>query len=139
MMKKKGFTLIELLGVLVLLGIFALIAYPTIGSMLAKSKEGTLKNSGRGIVKTFKQLYVPYVGKEMYYNFETKEMTVAGQPVGEVFHTKGELPEIGYIMANEKGEISMHVYKDGYCIEKETSDNDVTLRQVGDDSTLCTG
>lgn len=137
-MKRKGFTLVELLGVIVLLGLIALIVYPTVGGMLNKSKEGTLTNTGRGIIKTFKQLYVPYVGKEMQYNFNTEEFIIAGNVTDEKFHTKGELPEGGYIMANSDGKIAMYVYKDGYCIYKATTDRDVLLRKIGNDPSLCT-
>ncbi len=136
-MKQKGFSLIELLGVMVLLGVIALIVYPAIGSMLEDSKKGSLTNSARGIIKTFKQLYVPYVGREMIYNFETKEMTVDGEIVDETFIVKGVMPEVGYIKSDSNGKISLFTYQDDYCITQTLNDNDVVLRKVGKDSTLC--
>ena len=38
-MKKKGFTLIELLSVIIVLGIVAVIAFPTVNKNVKKSKE----------------------------------------------------------------------------------------------------
>ena len=46
---KKGFTLIELLGVILLLGILALISYPIIDSSIKKSKEAAYKTTVKGI------------------------------------------------------------------------------------------
>lgn len=54
---KKGFTLIELLGVIILLGILALIAYPIIDSSLKKSKEAAYNTTVKGIENAAK-LYV---------------------------------------------------------------------------------
>ncbi len=53
-MKKRGFTLIELIGVIIVLGILALIIYPIIGNVfddsssdLSKSQKESLENIAR--------------------------------------------------------------------------------------------
>ena len=43
-MKKDGFTLIELLGVIVILGLIALVAIPVVLNQTKKSKEDLFKN-----------------------------------------------------------------------------------------------
>ena len=50
-MSKKGFTLIELLAVILILGIIALIAIPTVNNILDESRNGAFKASGDSIIK----------------------------------------------------------------------------------------
>lgn len=47
---KKGFTLIELLGVIILLGILALIVYPIVDSSIKKSRESAYTRTIDGII-----------------------------------------------------------------------------------------
>ena len=47
-MKKKGFTLIELLAVILILGIIALIAIPTVNKILTEAREGDLDGNKTG-------------------------------------------------------------------------------------------
>ena len=49
-MKRKGFTLIELLAVILILGVIALIAIPTVTNIITEAKKGASKNSASGIV-----------------------------------------------------------------------------------------
>ena len=50
-MKKKGFTLIELLAVI------AIIALPTINSLIKETRMKALSNSAYGIIKAGEQYY----------------------------------------------------------------------------------
>ena len=49
-MNKKGFTLIELLAVILILGIIALIAIPTVNYILKESRKGAFEASARNII-----------------------------------------------------------------------------------------
>ena len=44
-MKSKGFTLIELLAVILILGIIALIAIPTVNNIIKDSRTGAWKST----------------------------------------------------------------------------------------------
>ncbi|MEG2230225.1 MAG: prepilin-type N-terminal cleavage/methylation domain-containing protein, partial [Bacilli bacterium] len=54
-MKKNAFTLIELLAVILILGIIALIAIPTITKILDESKMGAFSSSTTEIAKIIEQ------------------------------------------------------------------------------------
>ena len=51
MRNKKGFTLIELLAVILILGIIALIAIPTITGVIKESRRGAWEATGNALVK----------------------------------------------------------------------------------------
>lgn len=46
MKNRKGFTLIELLAVILILGIIALIAIPTVNSVIQQSRLGAWESTG---------------------------------------------------------------------------------------------
>ena len=52
---KKGFTLIELLAVILILGIIALIAIPTVNNIISEARYGTFKSGNENIMKQVEQ------------------------------------------------------------------------------------
>ena len=54
---KKGFTLVELLAVMILLGIISLIAIPSIGKMLIRSRENAYESTKNELIKAAKNYY----------------------------------------------------------------------------------
>lgn len=49
-MKKKGFTLVELLTVVIILGLFMIIAVPSVGKVIMMSRRKAFADSARGYI-----------------------------------------------------------------------------------------
>ena len=99
-MNKKGFTLIELLAVILILGIIALIAIPTVNNILKESKLGAFKASVQNIVKAAEEKCLT---ESMKGNTLT-QFTFSGYKVTPELDVKGELPKSGFIRLNENCE-----------------------------------
>lgn len=73
---KKGFTLIELLGVIVILGILAVIAIPVIDNSINKNKENLYQTQIKQITKGAEDYYASNLSELPKNNNETKEITI---------------------------------------------------------------
>ncbi|MDY3801905.1 MAG: prepilin-type N-terminal cleavage/methylation domain-containing protein [Bacilli bacterium] len=73
MKKNKGFTLIELLAVILILGIIALIAIPTVNSILKESRTGAWKSTASQMTKAAENYFQLKQIKNQDYvvNFKT--------------------------------------------------------------------
>ena len=60
---KKGFTLVELLAVMILLGIISLIAIPSIGKMLIRSRENAYESTKNELIKAAKKYAAEHTGE----------------------------------------------------------------------------
>lgn len=54
-MNKKGFTLIELLAVILILGIIALIAIPTVNEVIMEARIGAWRATANQVIKSYQQ------------------------------------------------------------------------------------
>ena len=99
-MSKKGFTLIELLAVILILGIIALIAIPTVNNILKESRLGAFEASARNIVKAAEEKCLT----EHMKGNTVKEFVFTNSKVSPSLDVKGDLPKSGIITLNENCE-----------------------------------
>ena len=81
---KRGFTLVELLAVLILLGVVSLIAIPSIGKILNRSREKARESTKNELIKAAKNYYADNI-KELPEDGSHKCLSVS------------EIEENGYI------------------------------------------
>lgn len=132
-MKNKGFTLIELLAVIILLSIVALIAVPTVVTLMDNARKNALKDSAQGLIRS-----------AQYYNSNRK---LTGKNLEEVvfegteYKNGNEKLEFngerfpGKVIISADGQISLAIYSDNYCVYKKKDEANVTLEKVN--STEC--
>ena len=90
-MNKKGFTLIELLAVILILGIIALIAIPTVNNIITESKVGAWKSTANNVATSLEQYaqLCQMKSESCYEEFNGS----TGAAVKAAIGMKGELPD----------------------------------------------
>ena len=110
MKKNKGFTLIELLAVILILGIIALIAIPTVNNILKESRTGAWKSTASQMTKAAENYYQLQVIKNAPYiiDFRTAESSESTESAKKyivldtdrkTFKTVTEAPDITEVEA----------------------------------------
>ena len=106
---KKGFTLVELLGVIVILGLIAMIAIPTINSALNSSREKAYNEQVNTIVNTART----YMSKN--------SLKLPDQTEGNKCSIRiSTLQQAGLL---DSDDIKNPMYKEGSTDEKENFEN----------------
>ena len=127
-MKNKGFTLVELLAVIVILAIISLIATPMVLGVIEKSKKSAAIESANGILDAAEKNMI-----ESMLNGESKTKYNLSNDTSLSY--KGEKPESGILLIDDKGKMSIKAKINGYCVLKTYNG---TTPSIVDDS-ICEG
>src|SRR5574344_799705 len=114
-MNKKGFTLIELLAVILILGIIALIAIPTVNNIITESKVGAWKSTANNVATSLEQYaqLCQMKSESCYEEFNGS----TGAAVKTAIGMKGELPSTF---------TTLMLHTNGDALIKFTSSDNVT-------------
>lgn len=126
-MNKKGFTLIELLAVILILGIIALIAIPTVSNILSEAREGAFKQSLNHIIQAIENdcMQRKIVGKEII-----KQYTFSSDGVNPQINIRGSIPKEGYALVDNDCNVTINASDNNFYTY--SSDNNVELNEKKD-------
>lgn len=131
--KRNAFTLVEVLAVIIIIAIVATITIPLILNVIDESKKGAFKNSAYGIVKAAELSYTKDV-----LSGNTKELSftyIDGNEISSVkdrkLEYKGNKPEKGIVIVNEKGQVGLAIQSEKWCAQKSFTESEVIVLEVG--------
>ena len=120
---KKGFTLIELLAVILILGIIALIAIPTISEILEQSRIEAFRTTARSIAIATEN----ECNKNVVLNKAGQNYTFTNGKVNGNLEISGELPKRGYSESDSNCNVGLSITNGTYRADKAYSSEEITI------------
>lgn len=115
----KGFTLIEMIAIVIILAMISLFAFPALNKMIMNAQIDNDKQVIRNVIDEATIVYNDYLANGT-------ANSIIGIDIYNILDVKDK-PEIGHVMINEYGNISVSIIINDRCYKKAYNDTNIEL------------